>query len=170
MPDAALAPLAAASPRAWWRLTLAATTGSCLGGVLSHTVGRTWPPHAILARLPLVRPAMVGAADGWLADEGALALRHQPLSGLPYKVFALLAGGRGIPLSRFVLATAVFRGLRFLAVSGAAALVGRRFEGPISRNGALLLAAWLAVFAVGLRRMVATWERRPITSGVVAPL
>jgi membrane protein YqaA with SNARE-associated domain len=161
MPDAALVPSAAARPGAWWRLALAATAGSCLGGMGSYTLGRWRPARPVLARLPLVRPAMVEAADRWLAAEGALALRHQPLSGLPFKVFALLAGNRRVSLGAFVASTFVFRGVRFLAVSGVAALLGRRFERQIRRHGAPLLMAWALVFSFGLWRIVAAWERRP---------
>jgi 1-acyl-sn-glycerol-3-phosphate acyltransferase len=162
MPDAALAPSAAARPDAWWRLAVAATAGSCLGGMGSYAIGRRWPARPVLARLPLVRPAMVEAADRWLAAEGALALRQQPLSGLPFKVFASLAGDRRVPLGAFVLSAGLFRGARFLAVSAAAGLFGHRFHRQIRSRGPTLLVLWGVLFSLSLWRMVAAWDRRPV--------
>lgn len=160
MPDAVLVPLAATRPGDWWRLALAVAAGSSVGGALSYAVGRTIPPRPLLARLPLVRPAMVEAADDWLAAEGAVALRHQPLSGLPFKVFALLAGARGVPFGPFILCALAARGARFLTVSGLAALIARRFEPLVARHSRLLLSLWAGLFTLGLWRMVIRWERR----------
>jgi membrane protein YqaA with SNARE-associated domain len=160
MPDAGLVPLAALRPRDWWRLALAATAGSLMGGLLSYGLGRRVPPEPLLARLPLVRPPMVAQARRWLATEGALGLRHQPLSGLPYKVFALLAGSIGIPPGPFLAASLAARGARFLVVSGLAAALGLRFAPLVRRHRGPLLVAWSAAFLLGLRRMVTAWERR----------
>jgi membrane protein YqaA with SNARE-associated domain len=160
MPDAALAPLAAARPADWWRLALAGTAGSAVGGLVSYGVGRSLPVRPLLARLPLVRPAMVEAAAGWLAAEGARGLRHQSFSGVPFKVFALLAGARGLPLGPFLLWGLVARGSRFMAVCGVAALLGRRASRLLHRHPRALLAAWSVAFTVGLRRTVAAWDRR----------
>ena len=160
MPDAALVPLAAARPADWWRLALAAAAGSLAGGGLSYLVGRAAAVEPVLTRLPLIRPAMVAAAEAWLAEEGPAGVRHQPLSGLPFKVFALLAGARRIPPAPFLGCAMAARGARFLAVSGAAALLGRLFEPILRRHPRLLLTLWSVVFALGLRRTVAAWEKR----------
>lgn len=160
MPDAALAPLAAARPAAWWRLAAVAAAGSALGGLLSYLVGRWRPVEPLLARLPLVRPPMAAAATRWLADEGSAGLRHQPLSGLPFKVFALLAGRQRQPLLGFLAWAVLVRGLRFLAVAGGAALLGARCEGLVRRRGWPLALLWGLAFLLGLRHTVGQWERR----------
>ena len=160
MPDAILAPLAAGKPADWWRLALAGAAGSSVGGVISYAVGRACPTGPLLARLPLVRPPMVAAAETWLAREGAAGVRHQPLSGLPFKVLALLAGARRVPLGPFLGWALAARGSRFLAVCGAAALLGRRFEGLVGGHPRLLLGLWCMFFAVALWRTVVIWDRR----------
>ena len=158
MPDAVLVPLAAAEPRRWWRLALAAAAGSTAGGCLSYALGRLVPARPWLARLPLVRPRMVSTADAWLAEGGAAALRHQPLSGLPFKIFAMLAGERRMPLPAFLGWALLARGSRFLAVSVLSALIGRRFASLVRRYPGPLLLLWSAAFLLGLRRTVQRWE------------
>jgi 1-acyl-sn-glycerol-3-phosphate acyltransferase len=161
MPDFVLVPCAAARPAAWWRLSLVAAAGSATGGLLMHTLGRRGAALSLLASLPLVRAPMVAAAASWLADEGPRGLRHQPLSGLPYKVFALQAGALGLLLPSFLVWTLVAaRGARFLAVSGVAALISHSLNGRVQRLGWPLLGLWSVVFLLGLRFSVRSWERR----------
>jgi membrane protein YqaA with SNARE-associated domain len=160
MPDAALVPLAVARPTEWWSLGLVAAAGSSVGGLVSYTVGRAAPVRPLLARLPLVRPPMVVAADAWLANEDAAGLRHQPLSGLPSKVFAVLAGDRRIALGPFLFWAVVARGGRFMTACGLAGLLGRRFTQLLDRYPRPLLALWTGIFLLGLRRAVLMWERR----------
>jgi membrane protein YqaA with SNARE-associated domain len=161
MPDAILAPLGARHPSSWWNLALAALSGTALGGAASYALGASERPAGpILARLPMVREPMVTAVDDWLATEGPSAVRRQALSGIPFKVFALRAGARRIPLGPFLAWALLGRGARFFTVSGAAALLGRWFGEPLGKHGPTLLLAWSLVFALGLWRTVRAWERR----------
>jgi membrane protein YqaA with SNARE-associated domain len=160
MPDAALVPLAAARPAEWWRLALLAAVGSAVGGAISYAVGRVARLGCLLGLLPMVRPAMVTAADAWLTREGASAVRRQPLSSLPFKILALLAGARRVPLGPFLCWTIAARGARFLIASGLAALLARRFQPLVRRYPRALMLLWGILFLVGLRRTVLVWERR----------
>jgi membrane protein YqaA with SNARE-associated domain len=160
MPEAALVPLSAIAPRAWWRFALASTLGSTIGGCASYAIGRRLMGAGWLDRLPLVRLAMVAAADAWLGREGPRGVLHQPLSGVPFKVFALLAGARGLPLGRFLAWSACGRGARFALVCAAAALTGSAMRPAIRRYGALLLGGWAVMFGIGLMRTVQRWERQ----------
>jgi 1-acyl-sn-glycerol-3-phosphate acyltransferase len=160
MPEAVLVPLSAMRPKWWWRLASAAVLGSSLGGAGSYAIGRGERTVWLLDHLPLVRPAMVVAARSRIIDEGGLGVRHQPLSGLPFKVFALVAASAGVPLPTFLFWAAVARGARFFVVCAGAALAGQGLLRPIQRWPMLFLAAWSAVFAIGLRRTVVGWEQR----------
>jgi undecaprenyl-diphosphatase len=160
MPEAILVPLAAARPRQWPALAGAAVLGSATGTALSYAIGRAGHAENLLDRLPLVRPAMVRAARAWLGDEGGLGLRHQPLSGLPVKVFALVAASSGVSLPAFLVCAAAARGSRFVVVCVGAAFVGKVLRSPIERWPNVFLAGWCVGFAVGLRRTVKIWEQR----------
>lgn len=159
MPEAVLVPLAAARPVRWLRLAAAAVVGSTCGAALSYAIGRAGHADRLLDHLPLIRPAMVRAARTWLGDEGGAGLRHQPLSGVPIKVFALVAPSTGVPLAEFLACAAVARGARFVVVCAAAALAGRILEGSIRRQPVRFVVAWSAAFALGLWRTVLSWER-----------
>jgi membrane protein YqaA with SNARE-associated domain len=162
MPDAIIVPLALARPESWWRLSLAAMLGSTVGGGASNWLGRragTAVPKTI-GRLLLVRPAMVAATDRWLTTEGPRGAVRQPLTGVPFKVFARLAGARGLPLRRFLAWAVAARGARFLVAAYGSAWIARRI-GPLGpRRLATLSILWWFIFGVGLWRMVAYWEQR----------
>jgi membrane protein YqaA with SNARE-associated domain len=160
MPEAILVPLAAARPRQWLQLAGAAVLGSATGTALSYAIGRAGHADRLLEHLPLVRPAMVRAARTWLSDEGGLGLRHQPLTGLPVKVFALVAPSSGVSLPAFLVCAAAARGSRFVVVCAGAALVGNVLRSPLERWPKVFLVGWCVAFAVGLRRTVGVWERR----------
>jgi membrane protein YqaA with SNARE-associated domain len=137
--------------------------GSTCGAALSYAIGATDSADRLLPRLPLIRPAMVHAARGWLTKEGALGLRHQPLSGLPVKVFALVAAPSGVSLPAFLFFAAAVRGARFLVVCAGAALAGALLRRVIERQPKLLLSMWAAAFGLGLRQTVVSWERHSTT-------
>jgi membrane protein YqaA with SNARE-associated domain len=172
MPDAILVPLALARPWSWWRLVLAAMLGTTLGGMVSYLLGSRWPgrvtpdwtasERSAIERLPLVRPAMVAAADRWLAEDGPRGAWRQPASGIPMKVFARLAGLRGLPLVSFLLWSVAARSLRFTIAAGGASLLARYFRPHVQRWYWPLTLLWALIFGAGLWRTVAFWSRKPV--------
>jgi membrane protein YqaA with SNARE-associated domain len=160
MPDAVLVPLVLARPAAWWRLVVAAALGTAVGGSLSYALGRSQPGRAAVERLPLVRPAMVEAVDRWLTREGARGVWRQPATGVPFKVFARLAGARGLPPGQFLVWAVAARSARFIAVAGVVAMVGRRWPDTVGRWFWWLTLLWGIVFGAALWRLVRYWERR----------
>jgi membrane protein YqaA with SNARE-associated domain len=170
MPDAILVPLALARPRSWWRLVLAAALGTTLGGTISYLIGSRWPgrvtadwsvsERSAIERLPLVRPAMVAAADRWLTEDGPRGAWRQPASGIPMKVFARLAGLNRLPLVSFLLWAVTARSVRFTVAAGGAVLLSRLFRPHVARWYWPLTLLWTVIFGVGLWRAVAFWSRR----------
>jgi membrane protein YqaA with SNARE-associated domain len=160
MPDAVLVPLALRQPGSWWRLVVAAALGTTAGGLVSHVLGRRRADRSEIARLPLVRPAMVAAADHWLVNEGGRGAWRQPATGVPLKVFARLAGARRLPLETFLLWAVAARTVRFTIAAGLAALIGQRWPGVVTRAFWWLTLLWGIVFGVALWRTVVFWERR----------
>jgi membrane protein YqaA with SNARE-associated domain len=165
MPDAVLVPLALARPGSWWRLVVAAALGTSVGGVVSYARARRRPDRSAIVRLPLVRPAMVDAADRWLAAEGPRGARRQPASGVPFKVFARLAGAQGLPLGPFLVWAVGARSLRFAVSAGLAALLARRFQAAVARWFWWLTLLWAVVFCLALWCTVRFWERRDRAAG-----
>ena len=126
VPDVLLSALAILD----WRLALAAcilaTAGALAGGTLMFLAGRrdAARAEAFLLRIPGIGPAMLERVRGEVASRGFTAVLLGPLSGTPYKLYAVEAGRRGLPFTAFLLVSIPARLTRFLAVT--------------------LLAAWLA--------------------------
>lgn len=157
IPDFAIAPLALAAPARALLLALYAVAGSIAGGALAYLVGASSLGPLVATHLPLVTDRMGAFARDALAagPEGVL---RQPLSGVPFKVFAYQAAGAGAGALSFLWFSLLARGARLVAVAGACAPLGagarriwRRIYGPF-------LVAYTACFAVGLARVVAAWS------------
>jgi len=153
IPEFVLGVLALAAPKRAWRLALVAVAGSLAGGALMYTVAA----HGAVPPSPLTTPRMHATASAQVAAEGAAAVRHQAMSGVPYKVYGLAAGRDEVGLGGFLWASAQARGVRILTgglllgVLGAGVWRWRRWY-PI------YLVGYVAVFAVGLTMVVNTWS------------
>ncbi len=115
------------------RACLAAVGGALAGGLLMFWWGHTNAPAALVALdfLPAISPGMLAAVAQSLEQQGYLAMLWGPMSGTPYKIYAVQAGALGLSLPVFLLMTVSARLMRFLAVTLLVAFVARR-----------LLAAW----------------------------
>ena len=142
VPDVILSAIAIVN----WRLALwaclAATAGALVGGFLMYRAGRRSGAavRALLLRIPGIGPAMLERVAAEVASRRLLAVLLGPLSGPPYKLYAVEAGRRGLPLASLLLVSIPARLIRFTSVT--------------------LLAAWLAhgVFsALPLAAKIAAW-------------
>jgi membrane protein YqaA with SNARE-associated domain len=162
MPDAVLVPLAFARPHDWWKLVAAAAGGTALGGAMTYIVGtRGIGRHGCAWHPPLVRPRMVAAVRRWLEVEGARGVRHQPASGVPFKVFAREAGALGIPFAPFLGLAVSARATRFALAAGGAALARSYLPRALAGHPRLLLTSWIVLFGIGLWRTLAAWSGSP---------
>lgn len=156
IPDFLVAPLALAAPGRWIVLAVAATGGSVLGGVAAFHLGSVgeW----LASSAPLLTPRMHEQAATWMSDAGAGALLQQPLSGIPYKVFALQAAQAGLSPLGFGAMSIVARGLRIGAVAAIFAGGGLALQRVWPRIFGPFLVAYCIVFAFGLSATVASWR------------
>lgn len=155
MPDVAVAVVALWAPRRWRRLAVAAVAGSLVGGAVAHRIGASGRRPPLL----LVTPGMVTAVDRWLADEGARGVLHQPLSGVPFKVFAYRAAPAGVSSGGLLASASLGRGPRLFAVGWAFSRVGRviaRRRAPAAQVAAT--GTTVIGFGFGLRAVVRRWS------------
>lgn len=113
LPELALAVLCVAAPRAGVRLTASAVLGSVAGGLLTlmlHSGTSVTLPQ------PPAGPRMHATVQEELRREGAATVRHQPSSGIPYKVYSSEAGRAHVPPGTWVVRSALARGKRFVMV------------------------------------------------------
>ncbi len=131
---------------------LYALAGALLGGLLMYRVGQTWAAEARpwLDATPAIGPAMIERVAAELREHGLAAVLLGPLSGTPYKLYALEASGAGIGLAAFLAVSVPARLGRFVLVTLLAhlALRGLRRCWPGLPAGGLLAVAWLAFYVV----------------------
>ncbi|QYN34547.1 1-acyl-sn-glycerol-3-phosphate acyltransferase [Pseudonocardia sp. DSM 110487] len=152
LPELVLFALVPAAPRAGVRLVPAAVLASMAGGLCTLALGMAGAAPAA----PLVTERMRVMVAEQTADEGAQAVRHQPLSGIPFKVYAAEAGRAGVDPLPFLGAAIGHRGVRIASVGAACTLLGvalRRWPERYLQ----VLGTGCGLFAIGLTLVVAAW-------------
>jgi len=149
-----------AAPACWTRLVPAAISASVCGGMVAWTLGLS----GAVAPQPLVTEPMRERVVQQVDDCGAAAVRQQPLSGVPYKVYAAYAGHAGVEPVAFATESLAARGLRIgvlgVLFAGVGVVVNRR-----PRIYSWLVTVSAAVFAVGLAQVVAAHRDPMADSG-----
>ncbi|MFG2196129.1 lysophospholipid acyltransferase family protein [Streptomyces sp. NPDC048639] len=151
LPEIALAVVCVAAPRAGARLTAGAAVASVAGGLVALALYSG--THVDLPQ-PLTTPRMHTAARHEIRQEGAAAVRHQPASGIPYKVYAAEAGRAGVPAGDWVLRSALARGQRIVVVGLVFTLIGvltQRWRRFFPQYLIFLCVAFTALFALVIR-------------------
>ena len=149
--DVMLVPMCAAQPKKTVRLVVLTLAFSVAGGLCGLLIGYL----AIDAVLPLIREwgwgEQYSRVQSWYGRWGYWALVMAAFTPLPYKVFAIAAGGMNMDVGAFVTASLLGRGLRFFLVGSLAAWLGPRALRAIrysDRAGWALIG--LIVVAIGL--------------------
>jgi membrane protein YqaA with SNARE-associated domain len=159
IPEFAFAPLAFIAPRRAPILVAATLSGSVVGGAIAYLLSLTAVGSVLLEHAWLVTDPMRESAGAWLQTEGAQGLVHQPLSGIPYKVFGLQAGAYS-GIVAFVFMSAFVRGARMIVVALIASLVGSilgRFERALEAAMPALMILYVLAFIIGLLIVLIGW-------------
>ncbi len=151
IPDFLLAPLAAANRRRFFVPLAAAIAGSALGGVAAYLAASLLPNDAgsLLRLLPLVSARQISAAQQSLAAWGAAAFLFQPWSGVPLKVWVVVAAGQGMPPWPAIPLFIAARAVRMAGVALGARLLAGRFAGIVRDFSLSLGAIYVALFCCG---------------------
>ncbi len=149
VPDVLLSWLAL--DRAWVAFVacLWALVGALVGGAIMYAWGGLDLAGAlsVVERVPDIRPAMIEATGRQVREEGALALFLGPLTGTPYKIYALQAGAANLGWLPFLVASVPARLLRFVLIAGIAALVSHRLKGTSLRARRVVhLMVWFTFY------------------------
>jgi hypothetical protein len=152
VPDVYLSRLALADLRGALRACLWALAGALLGGAWMFAWGSRDAAAAerALGAVPAISAAAIAGVRQDIAARGAAAIFLGPLSGTPYKIYAVESAAAGLGLARFLAISIPARLLRFglvtLLFAGAA-------RGPLRRWSPARLAiahaaAWTLFYAV----------------------
>ena len=152
VPELVVGLLVLASPRHVVRLALIAVTASTLGAMLALALagrGASFPE-------PLVTPAMRAVVTGQISRDGSDAVVHQPLSGIPIKVYAAEEGRAHVSALAFAWGCLRGRDVRILLISAALGLIGA--AGHRWRHYyPAVVSVGVGLFGVGLAAVVAGW-------------
>ena len=151
VPDVLLSLAAMLGGRRALRHVMSATAGAlAAGGLLFAWSAASPAAQSVVGQVPFVSPQMFEAVDRAYQHQGAWAPLLGPLSGIPYKVYAVEAP-RHVSLPRFLAATVPARLERFLLVwlLFAALGVGLRSWKPAHARLALGMhaALWIGFYA-----------------------
>ena len=111
---------------------------------------RAW---GLLRHLPLVHEQQIDVARGHLAAHGTAAFLFQPWSGVPSKIWAVVAGAERSNPWLAIAALVIARSLRMALLAGAARLLAGRFAGAVRDHSIFLAATYVALFSFGLWRI-----------------
>lgn len=159
VPDVLLSLVAILSLRRVWQHVAAAIAGAVAGGALLFLWAQTNPDSAIavVKKVPFVTERMFAHVDVSFQTRGIVAVYVGPLTGTPYKIYAVVAP-RFVQFRPFLFATIPARGWRFVLVSlfsGACAAVLRKYGNAnlraLARSHAL---AWTAFYIFYWTRIV----------------
>jgi hypothetical protein len=148
--------LTAAALRLGWRRALilclvAAGCAALAGAALWLWAGQdAVAARSAMLHVPAVGPDLVARVHGELKSGWPLRLLKGAMTGVPYKLYAVEAGARHIPLSLFVPVSVGVRLFRFALTAMLAAAAGGLLR-RLNRSGwikPLWLAVWCVVYLV----------------------
>lgn len=148
VPDVLLSAVALRDRRLALHCCLWALGGALAGGTIMF-VWAVNSPAALTAvdQVPAVTAQMLTRVQADLADVGSWALFLGPLTGTPYKLYAVLAPPAGIGLLTFLLISIPARLIRFVLVAFVVSIISRHLPDRMTaRTKTVLLLGFWAVF------------------------
>lgn len=127
-----------------------ASCGALAGGLIMYWWGwldfrSAWEAVELV---PAVSQEMMSAVSDDLSRQGIFAVLFGPLSGTPYKVYAIQAHQMGLSVTAFLLISIPARLIRFLIVTTIVHMIARRLlvYMPFTRVRIVFIGAWVAFY------------------------
>ena len=158
--DVLLMPMSLLNPSMAIWFAMVAMVASVLGGIGGYWLGLRFG-RPVLHRF--VSPAKADSAERLFNKYGAWAVVVAAITPIPYKVFTISAGVLNLEFKKFVFASVIGRGFRFLFTGALLYLYGEEIRLFIEDHFGLLiilsvlaaiLAALCAVFFVKYRKSI----------------
>jgi membrane protein YqaA with SNARE-associated domain len=131
VPDVLLSWIALRQGRAALIACLWALVGALVGGTVMYTWGAVDlnSAQAALEAVPAISRSMYNAVGEQIHSHGVGTLFLGPLTGTPYKIYAVQAGAGEISLGLFLLVSGPARLVRFALITGLTIWICRWFSG-----------------------------------------
>jgi membrane protein YqaA with SNARE-associated domain len=149
-PDVLLIAMVLSARSKWFRYFWICLAGSVIGGVVGYGIGfGAWQAvqgwffaHVFSESVFIKVQNLYQSHDFWVI----FAAGFTPI---PYKIFTIAAGVASIDLTRFILASIVGRGARFILVTGLLYLFGERMRLFIEKYFNLVTVAFFILLVGG---------------------
>lgn len=152
VPDAWTSWLALHNPQRGMAATVSALAGALVGGAATYQTAQRMTPAAtenILTSIPGISASMVSDVERQLDEQGWAALVLGPTRGVPYKIYARTLAHGNESFGRFMMLSVPARMLRFLAVTGGVAGLGKladRLGVSTKGKSVIFLAGWAGFY------------------------
>ncbi len=159
VPDVWLSALSLSSLKKALVASVYCLAGALFGGLVIYHWGFHSPAASLdaIARIPAINQEMLARVQRELISDGVQAILFGPLSGTPYKTYAVQAADSGIGWLPFLLISIPARLLRFQAITLLCWGVSVTFLKPFSprKKYWVLILGWLLFYGVYFSKMLA---------------
>jgi membrane protein YqaA with SNARE-associated domain len=124
--------------------------GTVAGTIVAYFVHAS---HSTIAHLPYIQDKMVGQTLEWYQQHGIWGMIYQPFSGVPYKVFTLLAADFHFILPLFIIFAVLVRMSRYMIFYGFFTVLYPRLHVHVRRNYVRLFIIATFIFSALLLRV-----------------
>jgi len=158
-PDPLLIPMGIINPSAAIWFAALCTLASVLGAVLGHWLGSRFG-RPLLGRF--VSESRIQSGESLFDKYGIWAVLVAAVTPIPYKVFTILAGVLKLDMKRFLIASIIGRGMRFLSLGIVIFLFGEDVQHFVEEQfeALTLLAGVGVVVSVLFVVILAKWKTR----------
>lgn len=152
VPDLWTSWLALHNPKRGMATTVSALAGALVGGATTYTTAQSMTSEATenaLTSVPGISADMVTDVARQLDEQGWVALVLGPTRGVPYKIYACTLGHGEASFGTFMALSVPARMLRFLAVTGGVAGLGKLADRlGLSQKGksVIFVAGWAGFY------------------------
>lgn len=152
VPDVWTSWLALHNPRRGMATTVPALAGALAGGAATYKTAQRMSPETtenVLTSVPGISAAMVAKVERQLDEQGWSALVLGPTRGVPYKIYARTLAHGHESFGRFMALSVPARMVRFLAVTGGVAGLGKladRMGMGAKGKSAVFLGGWAGFY------------------------
>ena len=135
--------------RGLWAMT-AAIFGAMFGGSIMYGLAMKdlSAVNVFLTRIPLINADMVADIANKMQNDGLITMVNGPLRGVPYKIYAVQAGGQSLPYLSFLLMTVLARLERLLPVTLLVGVLGKWFRGFIEKRTGQVVVAYILMWGI----------------------
>ena len=127
VPDIWLSRIAITNPKRAFTNLCFALTGALIGGAMMYMAGSAMPDKMVhlLDKVPAISLMMIMSVKAQVSDHAIFSMFRGAITGIPYKIYAVMYGQFATPFGIFLIASALARSLRFAIVIALTCLLSR---------------------------------------------